>query len=113
MSGTVNLLELISGLPLADEKDNLLIAVKTPTATTFKQIALSAITGNATTTSEAVTLTQAVDFPYSIGTTKPKLIQVFSAAGDLLGFIRTISNGVYGILIPGTDAQIVEINVLY
>lgn len=60
---------------------------------------------------EEVTLLQDADYPYVIGTTKPKFIQVVGEQGDVLFFKRTLTEGVYGILINGTDAQTAEINV--
>jgi len=60
---------------------------------------------------EEVTLLQDTDYPYVIGTTKPKFIQVVGEEGDVLFFKRTLTDGVYGILIIGTDGQTAEINV--
>src|SRR5665647_1388297 len=60
---------------------------------------------------EEVSLTQDTDYPYVIGTTKPKFIQVVGEDGDVLFFKRTLTDGVYGILIIGTDGQTAEINV--
>jgi len=71
------------------------------------------LTGTTGILSVSINLSQDQDYPFVVGAKQPKLVQIFGGNGDLLGFNRKFEFGIHSIIIPGTDAQVAQVNILF